>query len=636
MPRFQADNSCRLVDIPRAPIRFERADNPLYPLPKDYASLNPEAQRAARLNALGIAGAPDCTPTELVWVWSFFRSYYLRQTPPGFFYKRFKPSPPFHYQMVRDIGTYQLNAVAAPRGFSKSTVLVLEIPMLFTLVRPYFSTLLVFSKDVMVVKRMKVQLAYQFRENPYFLADFGDLCGTRGQSTWNAHLMQFPNGAVISAMSVKSSGLGERPDLILPDDVEFDPVLNKESPELSDNYRRLMLNHFIPMLDEGGSSLYQIGTLLSKQTFLYHMLTSNDPQFKTFNRRLLDAEDDGAGKLLWPQKFSRVRLVREKEKLGLSAYNAQRRNRPGSGDIVLLPVHEQLGRYDIEQMDAEYTENPFASRAQIVTHHGPPTNPQKITYPFSHFLSGLFRVLTFDYAKCLSPTSDYRAYAVIGLCLQGERKGCWFILDLVLNKEPGDDAWVRHFWRLARKWRVHYSGIEAVAAQETLVGTANTYLSPTDFGSSAVWSPRGAVPIVYKHGLSKEERISAALGWRFRNHQVVLPGALRNTHPWRELYHEIENFTGLAGATRYDDALDAVAMAHPLLKGKRGSGPIETVTQGSYNCAESVRRGEYETPDGLQLGLGLMPGEMTADLINEVVFRDLHRRAEEHAQESYR
>jgi hypothetical protein len=83
-------------------------DNPLYPLPIHYHELGGDEQRLARLRAV----ANQETPDDLVWAWSFFRTRYLRQTPPGFFYKRWKPSPGFHYDMVRDVGRYARNGIS--------------------------------------------------------------------------------------------------------------------------------------------------------------------------------------------------------------------------------------------------------------------------------------------------------------------------------------------------------------------------------------------------------------------------------------------------------------------------------------------------------------------------------------------
>lgn len=71
----------------------------MYPLPPDYLELDEEAQRIARVNACRLQE----TPEDLVQAWSFFRSWYFRQLPPGKWYKRYKPSPAMHYDLIHAV-----------------------------------------------------------------------------------------------------------------------------------------------------------------------------------------------------------------------------------------------------------------------------------------------------------------------------------------------------------------------------------------------------------------------------------------------------------------------------------------------------------------------------------------------------
>lgn len=595
--------------------------NPLYPLPPDYGSLSLEGQRQARVNAV----CYQKTPRDLVWAWNFFRSYYLRQTRPGFFYKRYVPSPPFHYQMVHDIGNYPWNAIAAPRGHSKSTVLAVEVPMLLLLSRPHFSILLVLSKDTMVAKRMSLQISYQFQNNKYIVDDFGPLKSPKGKGIWSSHLMQLPNGAVIESCPARGGMLGSRPDLILVDDAEVDPVLNKVTSELRENYERFLMDHLMPMIEEGGSSLYWIGTLLSKQCFLYHVVTTTtDKRFRFWNRRLLDSEDDGSGQLLWPEKFSRERLDREKEMWGIPHYNAQRRNRPGVGSEAVMSVHVPLGHYDVEEADDYLLTEPLQSSSALIAwrQDGVDSNGQPIARreerPFGKTVASMFRVLTMDYAKCLTPSSDYVAMAVIGVDSSPEFPNVWWVLDLLVERLPGH-SWVPKFWEIAYKWRVQYAGIEAVAAQESLVNTAQDFQELA--ASSGGWSPV-VVPIRYPSGLSKEDRMGG-LEWRFRRHKIKYP-TWRHRWPWTELYHETECFTGMPGASQYDDALDAVAMAQFLLKGQGNRSVESEDPRAAYDPLQALSRGNLVTPEGIQIGLGVRPSDLPAEVLDK-----LYRRAYE-------
>lgn len=577
--------------------------SPLYPLPPDYETLGEPEQRLARLNAIHY----QKTPKDLVWAWTFFRTWYLRQTPPGFFYKRWVDSPDFHYQIVEDVGRYPYNAVAAPRASAKSTVLAIELPLLLTLTRPYFNILLIFSKDTMVTKRMNTSLGYQLQQNPYITADFGRIRPPKGQGVWNSHLMQLPNGASLEACSVMGGMLGARPDLILVDDPEIDPVMNRVTTELRENYERLLVNHILPMLDEGGSSLYWIGTLLSKQCFLYYAITTNsDKRFKFWNRRLLDAEDDGKGRLLWKAKWDDKTLEEDKERLGLAAYNAQRRNRPGSAGEQVLKIPAKLGIYNVFGEDPRGS--PLDSAAVMVSHkkHDHTGLPVELERPFGPSVGKMFRILTMDYARCLSPTSDYVSMAVVGIENTRDYLNTWWLLDLFVGRLQGND-WVPRFWDLGLRWRVQYAGVEAVAAQETLVHTAQEYAETASAAEG--WVPR-VVPIRYPYGLSKEDRMGS-LEWRFRAGKLKLPGHLKDTWPYTELWHEIMGFSGLPGATQHDDALDSIAMVQFLVKGGRRSMVDDYYGNSrSYAALEELSRGNTVMDGGLQVGLGVNASEL--------------------------
>lgn len=615
-------------------VRFPKEGNPYYPLPVHYPELSSADQKRARLNAVRLQE----TPEDLVRAWSFFRTYYLRQTPVGFFYKRFRESPPFHYQMVRDIGANKFNAVGAPRGSAKSTVLAVEVPLLLSLTRNYFNILLVLSKETMVVKRMSTQIGHQLRNNPYILEDFGKQ--RLGSSTWSAHLMHLANDSIIEAVSAKGGTLGARPDLILVDDVEFDPVLNKISPELTENFSRYLSNHLQPMLDEevdgGGTSLYWIGTLLSKQCFLYYVvMTKTDSRFVgLWNRRLLDAEDNGKGQLLWPEKWDRKTLEAEKISLGLAAYNSQRRNRPGEGDEATFDLHAELNSYEVDERDANWKNDPLTSDATFRTwkdtgaHKDGSPAVQVVTRPFGPAVAGMRRIMTMDYAKCLSPTSDYIAFHVMGIENSKDFRNTWWSLDLRMGRWPGS-KWVPLFWEMALRWRVQWAGIEAVAAQETLVQTAEDY---ADRVGMVGWVPR-VVPIKYPYGLSKEDRIGSLEG-RVRKRRLRFPRDLRHigrdptTGPYRELYAELEAFSGLPGASQYDDAEDAVAMVQFLVKSSGKVDEPDTGLNSQYNIYECLERGE-PVVDGIQVGLGADLQNMPVSTLNVMLARHYDQQEDE-------
>lgn len=630
-------------------VRPEFKNNPLYPLPKDYGDLNAESQRKARVNAVSLQE----TPADMVYSWMAFRQYYLLPTTPGFFYKRYKPSPKFHYQLLHDMGKYPYNAIAAPRGSSKSTVLAVECPLLLSLTRPNFNTLLVLSKEDMVSKRMRTQIMRQLEFNEFILRDFGVefkkqynldsniVLPAKGSSkgSRSVHLCQLPNGAMIQAASVKGGLLGERPDIIFIDDPEVDSKLNKVSEDLVNNFDQMLHNHILPMLDEG-ASVFWIGTLLSLRCFLYYVMTcKNDGRFDFWNRRLLDAEDDGKGGLLWPEKWSQEFLNQEKKKLGMAAYNAQRRNRPGKGDSTVFDIHPELTGYQIVgelSLASPLIDDHTVLRSWKGTKQEAIQDKlELVERPFGSTVRKMTRVLAMDWAQCLTPSSDYIAMMVIGIESSSDYKNVWWVLDLDVGRYPGH-MWVPRFWAMAQKWKVTYAGVEAVAAQSTLVNTLQEYKDR--MGETEGWMPRPA-PIKYPSQMSKEDRIGQ-LQWRFPD-KIKLPHYIKDTWPWRQLFEELESFTGLPGATAKDDASDTLAMFQFLLKGQvRRIVDDGLNDKGQINPYECVMKGDLDI-DGIQPGLGLLPHEIDQDMVTQLVLGKYEEELEDremnkcHRQEVY-
>lgn len=605
------------------PVRFPIKGNPLYPLPPDFNRMSPAEQQWCRLNALSLQE----TPEDLVCAWSFFRTWYLRQLPDGYFYKRFFESPPFHYQMIEDVGRYPYNAVAAPRGFSKSTILAVELPLFLALTRPNFHILLVLSVDRMVNKRIGAQISRQILENPYILADFGSMKPSRGAGTWSAHLIQLTNGAYIEGIAVKGRMQGPRPDLILADDVEFDPVLNQENPELTEHYARLLTEVLMPMLDGFECGLYWIGTLLSKACFLYHVVTSDtDERFLHWNRRFLDAEDDGCGQLLWPEKFSRERLDREREQMGLSAYNKNRRNRPGEGGGAMFSLHPDLNNYVIE---GDIGTDPLASSAMLVSWRRGPLHSNSIVRlerPLRDVLSNCSRLLTFDWAACLTPTSDFVAISVVALEYSDDYPdGAWWHLDLWLDRQR-DDVWLPEIFRMAALWRVQRIGIESIGAQETVASNVQRYFA-AQVGDG--WMP-SVEKVTYPAGLSKEDRITG-LSFRIREGVLKLPLSRRmdrrpdnSRAPYGELINQIESFTGVPGATQHDDAVDGLAMVQYMFRGDHHVYASSAPSRGEVDVVEALKRGDrhiHSDSMGLTMPtiLGLSPAEIPISLVREAL-----------------
>ncbi|KKL16166.1 hypothetical protein LCGC14_2498280, partial [marine sediment metagenome] len=196
------------------------------------------------------------TPQDLVNAWVLFRNLYLRPRGEFFYQDGFKPSPPFHAQMIQDMGKYARNVQAAPRGFSKSTIISVEMPLLLSLTRSPFSISIATATD-RLTERQFDKLIIEFTNNPQIIADFGLMRPKRGDSIWNHHHLHLKNGSVIEGFSIMGRKRGIRPQLFILDDPEFDTEATGGTANsqfiITEKYEQILFRQIIPMLKMGSS-----------------------------------------------------------------------------------------------------------------------------------------------------------------------------------------------------------------------------------------------------------------------------------------------------------------------------------------------------------------------------------------------
>jgi len=559
------------------PVRFRKENNPWYPLPPDYEDLTEDGKRLARLNAVRLQE----TPEDLVHAWRFFRECYLKPQAARW-YKFWKPSPPMHYQMVWDLGRYPRNAWAAPRGFSKTTVLR-EIALLLTLTRPHFYVSLIHATIKKYRKSMDT-LKWQLEHNPLLRADFAPYFGEslrpkRGDRPWGAEIMRLPNGSLLEGGSVEGALRGDRPDLLILDDVEYDDDEGGSDPTvLLADFETLLFKTLLPMLTEG-SAIFWIGTLISRKSYLYTVTKGSDPRFQFFNRRVLSVITDD-GKLLWPERWSHETIESMKELYGTVAFQSEFMNNPGTTAAKLFRVHPEYGVYSVDGSPHKLP-NPLESGDTLTytkrVRHGEQYTNVTERVPFGEFTRRLYRIMTVDYIRKPSPTSDYAAILVVGY----DDEDTLWVLDLFLERVAGG-TFLREIFKMAFKWQVRVIGTEAVSIQEDVARETAAFVK--EMAVQAGYAPR-VLPIKYARrrlnpgapptSITKAERI-AALEPRFLRHQIRLPIHRRQEFAIAQLWHQIENFTLDLSLLRYDDALDTLAMTQ-YVPHRRGT--VRRVTQ---------------------------------------------------------
>jgi len=556
------------------PVRIPRQGNPLYPLPTDYAALSAEGQRLARLNALLLQE----TPEDVVHAWSFFRRWYL-EPEDAHWYKAWCPSPPLHYQMIHDMAAHSRNVWAAPRAFSKTTILR-EAAILTLLTRPSFDILNLQA----TIKRYRLgmdAIKTLFETNKYIHDDFTEFFGEpivpkRGRRPWGTETIRLPNQSTLEGGSVQGALRGARPDLLIIDDPEYDEDQSNDQQALIEDFERLLFKTLLPMLLHG-SVMFWIGTLISRQSFLYSVTRGEDPRFTHFNRRVLGIRADD-GTLIWPERWDAQTVQDLRTEMGESAFQSEYMNNPGSVTARILKLHPDFGTYSVDgpvhRLGSPLACQDFSIHYKRKIVQGDQITVLNVQEPFGPWASRLYRAITVDFVFKPSHTSDF---ACIGVWGYDEEDVLW-VLDLHLERVRGA-PFTRRIFEMAYQWRVRIIGTESVPAQEEISQETAEFVSEMAAGTGYV--PR-VIPIRYASRkaprnldaptkISKQERI-AALEARFARQKIRYPLHRKSEFAIGQLFHQTDYFTLDLSLLRFDDAIDTLAMSQYLPR-RRGDRP---------------------------------------------------------------
>lgn len=611
-------------------------NNPYWPLPSNYGEVkDPRERKRMRLAVL----LDRSTPAKYVAAWHLFRNYYLNHEQAGF-YKDFTPSPPIHVSWVQTLrADKKFVMIAAPRGFSKSTVMGKEVPLLEVVAptKPNMEVGLILAKDEFVEDRMD-ELMTQITGNERIIEDFGNLQPMRGKGRFNHHTMKLTNGCRLKGVSMDGIKRGLRPDLLIVDDPETDPKQGTNIERVMEDLRNALTREIIPMLPPLGRIIW-IGTLLHRRSFLYHMFHGRDDAFdngawaKYFSAADWMDQATGERKLLWKERFSAEVLEERKRIIGVGAYKGEYCNDPMSDSESLFQIDQVLNEYDFAPgVNLDWTnwpseqDNPLTSETPLIYYDcgvddERNTIPTEMIVKFGDHVSRMRRFAFVDYAPTDKPTSDYSAIVVVGL---DSRNTLW-VLDAWQDRVR-PDALMRQIWAYGNKWNVEYIGIESVSIQSGLADQVRDTLTAMPRGDS-YWYPR-VLPVKYSMKISKSDRI-ASLEWRFRKGRIKLPAFARTgNHTLARLYDQLFDFTMDLSRLPKDDLVDALSFFHYSIS---GSHTVMDVPSVKLTPTELIMAGHVYFPGtNIELSSALATWEWTPELMNK--FDELRGKREEEDQ----
>ncbi len=206
-------------------------------------------------------------------------------------------------------------AIAAPRGFAKSTYFSFFYPLYLALEFPGVKIMLISATgDLATTWLTKIKVNLEANEKIF------EMYGNQEGSTWRTDEIHLKNGSIIMAKGAGKQVRGFRPDVIIGDDLETDEmVASKDQRNKFDEWFWKTLNNTL----RGKGQIIVIGTILHTDSFLSELIKKGRHGWET---RLYTAEKDG--KPLWPDEWPMPRLIDKKKEIGQYAYAQEFLNDP--------------------------------------------------------------------------------------------------------------------------------------------------------------------------------------------------------------------------------------------------------------------------------------------------------------------
>lgn len=242
--------------------------------------------------------------------------------------------PEFHKDIYRMIVKNNRVALAAPRGFAKSSIVSKIYPLWLALFAKRKDICIISASETLAVEHLRY-IKQEIETSPKIKALWGDL----KSSKWTENHLVLTNNVNIRAKGAGGQIRGFRPDCIILDDIETDDSVESEEQrkKIKNWLFKACLNTLLP-----GGQMILIGTLIHPLSVLADLLdTPNGWEKKKFTAYKDGVEE--AGHELWPEKRPHQWLQKRKSEIGSWAFSAEFMNNPMTDESA--PIKTEMVRY---------------------------------------------------------------------------------------------------------------------------------------------------------------------------------------------------------------------------------------------------------------------------------------------------
>lgn len=600
------------VDLTQQPynltaVPVPREGNKLYPLPPMFNKLSPQEQSWWRVNACCI----QRTPQEFTEAYAFFFRTYLWPKEAGFLEDRRTP-PPFHYRIVHDIAAYHFNVFGAPRHSCK-TVLLRGIFLLLMLTRRNYRSGYLTSKQKKYREGVNA-IRKQITNNRLITADFGDRSPHRGGESWNSDEIELiaPYSCRLTGMSLDGKERGWHGEFLGIDDAEKDPDTDEVIPEYVRKLETKLLYVYMPMVEIMPEDLYRpeinrvgrgvclMGTVLGEDMVLNKVITAEPGgPYDAWNKWKFEQETMGL--YLWPERWGKRSSEIQRRVLGDDAFDAEKQNRPGKSKAGAWKIHPLYHAYHTDSVDGKLSHDPWNSNDIIrwAVREGNESHTW-LSLTAREWVSSMTIGILVDTHKIRDPgraksvTSDFTVAHVFG----NDQNSMLWSLDIRRGRFDSDEA-LNAIFDLCFKWKPTFIAIESCGLYARIADELMLRLQDQMI-SALGWVPYPKDLGVFNKITEDKGRRIERVSWRFRTHRIRFPWWRRNSDPYDQCWHEVENFTVDLSKLKYDDIVDTIGLTPYVFRGAGGR-PISANPWDGRSVEELIISGQFITKDGYHL-----------------------------------
>lgn len=232
--------------------------------------------------------------------------------------------------------TNKVVAIAAPRGYSKSTIMSFAHPIWkIVFQKKKFIVLAMENEQKAEMQTWRILLELQL--NPRILNDFGAIV-LRDAARADFQTLVTPDRPFSTRMLALGAGMSARglinaqfrPDHFICDDLENRQLAR--NPRRVEHMTDIVLGDYVNCMCAGVWSFLVIGTVICKGSVLYNLLRNKAVHALRFQARIV--EENGARRSTWPEVHTLEALDELERLIGTVRFQAEKQNDPIEVDGV--------------------------------------------------------------------------------------------------------------------------------------------------------------------------------------------------------------------------------------------------------------------------------------------------------------